>query len=182
MAFDPDRPHTTLPAANFGRSELGLRSRSSPMQWRFGLLNTPAGSEDGHLSLVENALTVTLGDKNGLSGSAFTTEGMEGRTPTSGASVSWQPMDALVGFDAGWTGERETLLGSSAKGAFGTLAANTAFVGIRTDRQLGGWQDSANAEMGTVYTAIKSGLIDKIAPLTASSFALGASRSIGDGG
>lgn len=69
------------------------------------------------------------------------------------------------------------MLGSWAEGAFGTLAADAAFVGVKADMDFGGWRIGANAEIGTVDPATRNGLITEVSPLTTSAFTLHASRS-----
>ena len=68
------------------------------------------------------------------------------------------------------------MLGSWAEGAFGTLAADAAFVGVKADMDFGGWRIGANAEIGTVDPATRNGLITEVSPLTTSAFTLQAAR------
>ena len=168
--------------AGFASGEFGARRRARSGGWRFGLLETPGGAEDGHLGLAGRALGFTLTDQHVLSATAFTTPGEFERAPASGASLAWQPVDSAFGLHSGWVGERKTLLGSSADGAFGTLAADAFFAGIRADTELGGWRMSANAEIGTVAAAPRDGLITGISPLTTSALSLRASRPLADDG
>ena len=105
-------------------------------QWRLGFSARPA-ARASHLALAERTLNLTFAPQNGLSVAAFTTEGVFGQTPTSGATLSLAAdRVAPLGLRAGWLGERKTLLGSAAQGAFGSLAAGTAFVGIEADAVL----------------------------------------------
>ena len=83
---------------------------------------------------------------------------------------------------AGWLGERETLLGSVAEGAFGKLAADALFIGLDADMDVSGWQAGANVELGMVRPGTDSGLITGISQLTTSAFALHASRVLADTG
>ena len=87
-----------------------------------------------------------------------------------------------LGLRAGWLGERKTLLGGAAQGAFGSLAAGTAFVGIEAETVLGGWRLGANAESGTVSPAARGGVIDAISSLATSTFTLHASRPLANAG
>ena len=164
----------------FGESRAGLRD--SPARWRLGFLRSQAGAGDGHLALAERALAFSLSDGGALSGTAFTTGGEFDRAPASGATVSLRPTGSPLGLHAGWVGERETMLGSAADGAFGTLAADAVFAGIRAHADLGGWRMSAGAEIGTVDPATRDGLMTDISPLTTSAFALQASRTLDDDG
>ena len=178
---NPSRP-AAVHGAGLVSGEFGARRRARSGAWRFGLLEAPGGAEDGHLGLAGRALGFTLTDQRVLSATAFTTPGEFVRTPASGASLSWQPVDSAFALHSGWVGERETLLGSSADGAFGTLAADAFFAGIRADAEFGGWRMDANAEVGTVAAAPRDGLITDISPLTTSAFSLRASRQLADDG
>ena len=150
-------------------------------QWRLGFSARPA-ERASHLALAERTLNLTFAPQNGLSVAAFTTEGVFGQTPTSGATFSWRPTGSPLGLRAGWLGERKTLLGGTAQGAFGSLAAGTAFVGIEAETVLGGWRLGANAESGTVSPVARGGVIDAISSLATSTFTLHASRPLANAG
>ncbi len=151
-------------------------------RWSLGFLDVPTGAEEGHFALAEQALALSFSGQNGLSATAFTTEGDLRQRPASGAALTWRPADSVVGLHAGWMGERETLLGSMAEGAFGKLAADAFFVGIEADTDYAGWRIGANAEIGTVRPVAGSGLITGVSSLTTSAFALHASRLLADEG
>ena len=152
------------------------------VHWRIGYRESPGDAGDGHLALAERALTLTLADRHALSGTVFTTEGVAEQPPASGAALAWRPDDSPLGLRAGWMHERETLLGSSADGAFGALSADAAFVGIEADAELGGWRIGADAEVGTVHSAPRGGIVTGISPLTTTAFTLHASTAFaGDG-
>ena len=150
-------------------------------QWRLGFSARPA-ERASHLALADRTLNLTFAPQNGLSVAAFTTEGVFGQTPTSGATFSWRPTGSPLGLRAGWLGERKTLLGGTAQGAFGSLAAGTAFVGIEAETVLGGWRLGANAESGTVSPSARGGVIDAISSLATSTFTLHASRPLANAG
>ena len=146
----------------------------APMNgWRLGL---------GHLALAERALALTLGDRRTLTGTAFTTGGGRQRPPAAGATLSWRPPDAPLGLLVGWMQERETILGSSAGGAFGTFSAETAFAGIEAAAEVGGWRMGVGAEVGAAYPKVRHGIITGISPLTTSAFTFHASRSLAAAG
>ncbi|MDE0411654.1 MAG: S8 family serine peptidase [Gammaproteobacteria bacterium] len=147
-----------------------------------GLLEMPMGAGASHFALAEHALALTYTAANGMSATAFTTEGIYGETPASGAEFSWRPLGSGLGLRAGWLGERETLLGSVAEGAFGKLAADAFFIGFDADMDVSGWQVGANAELGMARPETDSGLITGISQLTTSAFALHASRVLADTG
>ena len=170
-------------AAGAGFAGNGFRTGRSAAfgQWRLGFSARPA-ERASHLALADQTLNLTFAPQNGLSVAAFTTEGVFGQTPTSGATFSWRPTGSPLGLRAGWLGERKTLLGGTAQGAFGSLAAGTAFVGIEAETVLGGWRLGANAESGTVSPAARGGVIDAISSLRTSTFALHASRPLANAG
>ena len=132
----------------------------------------------GHLALPERALALTLGDRRTLTGTAFTTGGGRQRPPAAGATLSWRPPEAPLGLLVGWMHEPETVLGSSAGGAFGRLSAETAFAGIEADVEVGGWRMGVGAEVGAAYPKVRHGIITGISPLTTSAFTFHASRSL----
>ena len=152
------------------------------VHWRIGYRESPGDAGDGHLALAERALTLTLTDRHALTGTAFTTEGVADQPPTSGAALAWRPNGSSFGLHGGWVHERATLLGSSADGAFGTLSADAAFVGIKADAELGGWRIGADAEVGTVHSAPRGGIVAGISPLTTTAFTLHASTAFADDG
>ena len=157
-------------------------SGTAAVHWRVGYRESPGDAGDGHLAIAERALTLTLADRDALSGTVFTTEGAAEQPPASGAALAWRPAGSPLGLHAGWMHERETLLGSSATGAFGALSADAAFVGIEADAELGGWRIGADAEVGTVHSAPRGGIVTGISPLTTTAFTLHASTAFaGDG-
>ena len=112
MAPPPDGPG--IGAHQIGFAARGGDRNTEPAGLRLGLFETPAGTKGGHFALAEHALTLTFLGEAGFAATAFSTEGNAGRTPASGAALSWRPAGAPVGLRAGWLAERETLLGSSA--------------------------------------------------------------------
>ena len=152
------------------------------VQWRIGYREPPGDGGDGHLALADHAVTLTLADRHALRGTVFTTEGAAEQPPASGAAVTWRPAGSPLGLHAGWVHERETLLGSSADGAFGALSADAAFVGVEAEADLGGWRIGADAEVGTVNPAARAGIVNGVSPLTTTAFTLHASTALaGDG-
>ena len=135
-----------------------------------------------HLALAEGAVKATLAGSGGLSAAAFTTKGVPGQAPAVGAALSWRRAGLPLGVRAGWIGERETLLGSVGEGAFGRLAANTAFLGLDAHTDLGRWRIGANAEFGFVAPAARGGLVTRVSPLATSAFALHAGTALAGSG
>ena len=149
-----------------------VHRRALSERWRLGLLEAPAGAEGGHLGLAGRALALSWSDHRAFSGTAFTTGGEFERAPASGAVFSWGPAGSPFGLHSGWVGERETLLGGTAAGAFGTLAGDALFAGIRGDAEIGRWRLSADAEIGSIDPTARDGFVTGISPLITSTFAL----------
>ena len=158
---------------------------------RFGFVDAPApGLGGSHLALARKALAFNADGPGGLALTAFSTEGMRGRTPVSGALLSWRPsLDrpgdrsaAPVGLPlkltAGWMAERETMLGSRAAGAFGRLSTDSAFIGFDGSTRLGAWRFDASAEFGMAYAAVQGGMLTGLSPLISSAFAVRAERPL----
>ena len=146
------------------------------------LLDAPSlGDNAGHLSLAGRALTLSTAGQGSLSAAAFSTEGLDGQAPASGATLDWWPEGAPLGVHGGWVGEREALLGSRAAGAFGRMTADSAFAGIEARARVGAWRLGAGAEIGTVSTSVRGGLVADVSPLITSAFALQAVRPLNDG-
>jgi len=105
---------------------------------KLGLLDTSRpGRASGHLALAGQALALRAAGQGGLSAAAFSSEGLDGRAPVSGAALSWRPAEAPLGLRGGYVRERAGLLGTRAAGAFGRMAAGAAFAGIEGRAQLG---------------------------------------------
>ena len=174
-------PDSLAAGAGFAGGAFRMGYSAAFGQWRLGFSARPA-ERASHLALADRTLNLTFAPQNGLSVAAFTTEGVFGQTPTSGATFSWRPTGSPLGLRVGWLGERTTLLGGTAQGAFGSLAAGTAFVGIEAETVLGGWRLGANAESGTVSPSARGGVIDAISSLRTSTFTLHASRPLANAG
>ena len=149
---------------------------------RFGFRERLAGAEGGHFALADNATTLMLTGSNGMAVTAFTASGFAGRSPTSGVTLSWRPFDVPVGFRAGWLAEQQTLLGTTAAGAFGRLSADAAVTGLETGFEFGPWHLAADAEIGTARPRLRGGIISRLSSLTTSAFAFKATRRLANGG
>ena len=170
---------------------------------RLGFLGGPSGGiGGGHLALAGRALAFSMagsagerteertgertggragervGGPGGLGFTVFSTEGQRGQAPVSGAVLSWRSPERPVGLRAGLIGERESLLGSRAAGAFGRLSAGSAFVGFEGGTRLGAWRLDASAEIGMAHAAAGGGLITGVSPLFSSAFAIRAQRPL----
>ena len=155
---------------------------ATPAGLHLGIEGTPGGAGFGHAAIAKDAITFAMHQPDGVVATAFTTEGTGDPQPALGALVSWHPTDAPVGLRAGWLGERESMLSSSAEGAFGDLAADSVFAGVELDFDAGGWRLSGGPEIGMVRVDRSGGIIAEMEPLATSAFALHASRPTdGDG-
>ena len=141
---------------------------------------SPAASAS-HFGLARHSVVATLPVTADLSATLLTTEGLARQEPASGAAQSWRAPEAPIGLRAGWMGERQTLLGSEAEGAFGDLVAHAVFAGLEADTELGLWRLGGRAEIGTVSTQARGGVFQEISPLATSVFALHATRRNEDG-
>ena len=130
----------------------------------------------GHLSLAGRALTLGMGEPNGLSVAAFSTEGIGGQVPVFGATLKWWPEEMPVHFTSGLVADRESLLGNKANGAFGRVVGFSAYVGVEGSARLG-----AGAEIGTVNGTVRGGMLTGLSQLTTSTFALQAVRTLNEG-
>ena len=154
---------------------------AGPALLSLGVFEAPSlGTDGGHLSLAGQALVLGTGDRDGLSIVAFSTEGIGGRAPATGAALSWRPSKAPVTLRSGMVAERETMLGSTAAGAFGRISANSAFAGIKGHARIGSWRLGAGAELGTVRSAVRGGILAGVSPLTTSAFTLRAEKKLAD--
>ena len=169
-------------AAVHARGEAGSEADAAPVSFHIHRLETLADVRGSHLALAEGGVKATLAGQGGLSAAAFTTKGIPGEKPAVGAALGWRRAGLPLGLRAGWIGERETLLGSVGEGAFGTLAGDTAFVGVDASTGLGRWRVGANAELGIVTPAARGGLVTRVSSLATSAFALHATRALAGSG
>ena len=176
LAPDPDRGRVSTWDGAAAERE------TAPVSLHAAVLEATAEVRGSHMSLAEGAVKATLAGQGGLSASAFTTKGIQERTPTVGAALGWRRPGSPLGLRAGWIGERETLLGSVGEGAFGILAGDTSFLGVDAHTDLGGWRVGANAEVGIVAPAARGGLMTRVSALATSAFALHTARALDGAG
>ena len=151
---------------------------------QLGLLDVPGqgAGGGGHLSLAGPALALRTAGRGGFGAALFSSEGLEARAPVSGAALSWRSEGASLGLRGGAVSERETLLGSSAAGAFGRVAAGAVFAGVEGSVPVGSWRLGAGAEIGAVNPSARGGLISDVSRLATSAFAFQAARPLTDTG
>ena len=139
--------------------------------------HTSAEAGGGHLSLTEGGMMATFAGRAGLSASFF---GTHEEHDAVGGTLNWRPEGSLLGLRVGWITEEETILGGEGQGAFGSLAADTAFIRFEGDVRLGAWRLGAGAEWGSVRPQARGGLIEEVSPMTTSAFALHARAAVTD--
>lgn len=154
----------------------------SAARWRLGLMEMPGAGRAGHFARAEPAVALSVSDPSGFSASAFTSEGTTDEAPATGALVSWRAAGTPLALHAGWFGERDSLLGARAEGAFGELVSDTVFFGLSMDSELAGWTLGASAEIGRVRPASTRGLITGVSSLATSTYAVRATREVGEAG
>ncbi len=132
---------------------------------------------DGHLSLAEGGMMATFAGEVGLSASVF---GTNREHDAVGGTLGWRPDGSPLGLRLGWITEDETILGGEGQGAFGSLAADTAFLRLEGDVRLGAWRLGASAEWGNVRPKARGGLIEEVSSMTTSAFALHARAAVTD--
>ena len=165
-----------------GGLALGDRDARPDGPWP-GFVEAPSASvHRGHLSLAARASAVGAIRPDGLGFAAFSTEGMRGPAPATGAVVSWRSFDLPVAMHGGLVAERDTLLHSGASGAFGRLSARTAFAGVEGSARAGGWRLGAGAEIGVAQAHARDGMLAGMSPLVSSAFAVRAERPLADRG
>ncbi len=138
---------------------------------------TTAEAGGGHLSLAEGGMTATFTGRAGLSASVF---GTNHEHDVAGGTLGWRPEGAPLGLRVGWISEGGTILGGEGRGAFGSLAADTAFIRLEGDVRLGAWRLGADAEWGSARARARGGLIEEVSPISTSAFALHARAAVTD--
>ncbi len=152
-------------------------ARETP-EWRgVSARETPAEAGGGHLSLAEGGMTATFTGRAGLSASVF---GTNQERDAAGGTLGWRPEGAPLGLRLGWITEGGTILGGEGRGAFGSLAADTAFIRLEGDVRLGAWRLGADAEWGNARARARGGLIEEVSPISTSAFALHARAAVTD--
>ena len=137
-----------------------------------GLMDTPDLVNDGgHLSLLGRAIALnrSVSDKFGFG--LFSSEGNGDQARVAGMEFVSQPFKKNIAFRSGVVAERQSLLRSSATGAFGRMTGSSVFVGLEGNVRVGSWHLSAGAEVGTVIAHIDGSLLSVKSPLTTSALA-----------
>ena len=146
-----------------------------------GLMDTPDLVNDGgHLSLLGRAIALNRSVSDKLGFSLFSSEGNGDQARVAGMEFVSQPSKKNIAFRSGVVAERQSLLRSSAAGAFGRMSGNSVFVGLEGNSKIGSWHLSAGAEVGTVMADIDESLLSVESPLTTSAFAFRARNKLND--
>ena len=142
-----------------------------PEQWQFSLKPLHMASRHG-TSLERGKGLFHLASPQGWAAS-FHSQGVE---------VAYQPATSPFTFTAGAVHEPDSLLGTQAKGIFGSLAADTFYMGSRWQTDMGQWSLAASGEVGLVApTVTGSNVIDGIDTLATNAFTLEAARDFNNG-
>ena len=99
-----------------------------------------------------------------------------------GALLAWRPQAGRFGARLGLIREFDGAVGADAAGAFGALAADTAFAGADIRAGLAGWRLSASAELGVVAARARPGLVSDVSRLATSALSVSGERVLSDGG
>ena len=172
-----------VPAANGPKMDARVRGfladgMREALEWQgVSAQKTSTETGGGHLSLAEGGMMATLKGRAGLSASVF---GTHQDHDAVGAALGWRPEGSLLGLRLGWITEDETILGGEGRGAFGSLAADTAFIRLEGDVRLGAWRLGGDAEWGSVRPRARDGLIDDVSAISTSAFALHARAAVTD--
>ena len=157
--------HSTL---NSNRFSLGLMGTST-------LVN-----DGGHLSLLGQAIALNRSVSDKLGFSLFSSEGNGDQARVAGMEFVSRPSKRNIALRSGVVAERQSLLRSSAAGAFGRMSGNSVFVGLESNLKVGPWHLSAGAEVGTAIADIDESLLSVKSPLTTSAFAFRARTKLNE--
>ncbi len=176
----PQRAAPVLPDRLFADSG---KPRPEDGAWR--LHARPPGRFPGHLALADGAARFDLSTPWDWSAAFFQRPRERGGQPLSGFAAQWRPADlSAVALQAGWLTEPDSLLGSSASGAFGRLAGHTAFLSARLEADgPPGWRLTAQGELGAVRPdSIGGPFIRDISTLRTSAFRVAAAHILSPAG
>ena len=150
-------------------------------RFSLGLMDTPDLVNDGgHLSLLGRAIALNRSVSDKLGFSLFSSEGNGDQAKVTGMEFVSRPSKKNIAFRSGVVAERQSLLRSSAAGAFGRMSGNSVFVGLEGNLKVGSWHVSAGAEVGTVIADIDESLLSVKSPLTTSAFAFRARTKLNE--
>ena len=150
-------------------------------RFSLGLMDSPDLVNDGgHLSLLGRAIALNRSVSDKLGFSLFSSEGNGDQARVAGMEFVSRPSKRNIALRSGVVAERQSLLRSSAAGAFGRMSGNSVFVGLESNLIVGSWHLSAGAEVGTAIADIDESLLSVKSPLTTSAFAFRARNKLND--
>ncbi len=145
------------------------------------LMDTPDLVNDGgHLSLLGRAIALNRSVSDKLGFSLFSSEGNGDQARVAGMEFVSRPSKRNIALRSGVVAERQSLLRSSAAGAFGRMSGNSVFAGLEGNLKVGSWHLSAGAEVGTAIANIDESLLSVKSPLTTSAFAFRARTKLNE--
>ncbi len=161
------------------------RTRTDIGDWQLGI--RPGGStrDFGHLALATDADRFDLTMSDGWSMTYFNRPPQAKSSELSGATMELRPVELpAVALQAGWLTERNSLLGSSASGAFGRLAGRTSFVSVGIESAgPQGWWLTGQGEWGMVRPDASDGLfLRRLSTLRTEAYRVAAHRSLSNAG
>ncbi len=143
------------------------------------------GRDPGHLEITGDAVRFDLSSPDDWSAAFFHRPQERGNRPFSGFTAEWRPEGlSTLALQAGWLAEQDSLLGSSASGAFGELAGRTTFLSARLETDgPPGWLLSAQGELGVVSPEYVRGLLIRdISTLRTGGFRVAATHAVSPNG
>ena len=157
------------------------RSTLNSDRLSLGLMDTPDLVNDGgHLSLLGRAIALNRPVSERLGFSLFSSEGTSDQARVAGMEFVSRPSKKNIAFRSGVVAERQSLLRSSAAGAFGRMSGNSVFAGLEGNLRVSSWHLSAGAEVGTVIADIDESLLSVKSPLITSAFAFRARKRLNE--
>ncbi len=179
------RPDTTSVRLDRLFAETG-RVRLEAGDWRLGVSPGGRTQEFGHLALASDADRFDLSMSDSWSVAYFNqARKAEESQFLSGMTAELRPAALpMIAVQAGRLAEQESLLGSSASGAFGRLAGRTDFVSIGLETAgPPGWRLTTEGEWGVVSPDRSDGLILRgLSTLRTDAYRVAAQRNLSDTG
>ncbi len=154
--------------------------------WNLGLRSGGGVQDFGHLALAHKAHRIDLSLSEDWSVTYVNRSQQAKGSSLSGLTTAWRPpgLGGGVALQAGWLSEPNTLLGSSATGAFGRLSGRTNFVSVEMEAVgPAGWQLSTRGEWGVVRPDNADGLfLRALSTLHTDAYRVAAHRRLANGG
>ncbi len=152
--------------------------------WRLGISPGGGAQDFGHLALAANADHFDLSMSDDWSITYLNRPQKAGSETLAGIITELRPAGlSAMALQAGWMAERDSLLGSSASGAFGRLAGRTNFVAVELETDgLQGWRLTTQGEWGSVKPDASGGLLlHELSTLRTHAYRVTAHRRLSNG-